>query len=493
MVMTMPPKQSSILKLALNLLLLFIAPTVYGGDIQVSDTCSLAYAIIAANMDEAVGGCPAGDGADKITLSGYIALRATLPPVTTEITIEGNDATISGSNYFRIFAVNGGTLTVNELTMTKGKVDWGGAIVNVNGGTLTINESTISHSQAPEGGAIGNEGTLRINNSDVSNNSADIGGAIYNTDGSISLMNSSFTNNEGKEGGLIRNVNGDVKITSSALKGNEASSTGGMISSERGSITISDSDVVENWAGYGGGAIFVDCCSGKLNIINSTFTANSADRVGGAIYHVRIDLTLTNSVFQGNSASEGGAIYSTSVADAFISRSTFIDNSASVGGAIYVPNARLAFENSNISNNSAQNEGGGVYIRGEQSRITLLNVTLTDNTAEMGGGIFKDSGAEVSLTNSIISDNTGGDCYGRMRENIGSLIEDGSCFATLSGDPMLGELVEPDDGSPPYFPLLEGSPAIDAADGEYCPFTDITGTPRPQGAACDIGAYELPQ
>ena len=111
----------------------------------------------------------------------------------------------------------------------------------------------------------------------------------------------------------------------------------------------------------------------------------------------------------------------------------------------------------------------------------------------VGGGIFKDASAEVKLQNTIIAINEGGDCYGRLAKNFGNLIADGSCFATLTGDPMLGVLVEPEDGSPAYYPLKEGSPAIDAADDEHCPDTDIIGTPRPQGAACDIGAYELPQ
>ena len=55
---------------------------------------------------------------------------------------------------------------------------------------------------------------------------------------------------------------------------------------------------------------------------------------------------------------------------------------------------------------------------------------------------------------------------------------------------MLGELVEPKDGSPAYFPLLAGSRAIDAADDDYCPAPDQIGTARPQGAGCDIGAIE---
>jgi hypothetical protein len=36
-----------------------------------------------------------------------------------------------------------------------------------------------------------------------------------------------------------------------------------------------------------------------------------------------------------------------------------------------------------------------------------------------------------------------------------------------------------------------GSPALDVADLAYCPATDQRGQPRPFGAGCDLGAYEL--
>ena len=47
---------------------------VQAADIEVGASCSLADAITAANTDAAVGGCPAGDGADTISLSGNITL-----------------------------------------------------------------------------------------------------------------------------------------------------------------------------------------------------------------------------------------------------------------------------------------------------------------------------------------------------------------------------------------------------------------------------------
>jgi hypothetical protein len=40
------------------------------------------------------------------------------------------------------------------------------------------------------------------------------------------------------------------------------------------------------------------------------------------------------------------------------------------------------------------------------------------------------------------------------------------------------------------FHLQVGSPAVDKAKTPPCPATDKDGVTRPQGAGCDIGAYE---
>ena len=219
--MNKPFYTSSVIVLIVMLLLL---PTAQAADIELNDTCSLADAITTANNDTAVGGCPAGSGADKITLSGDITLTVALPHITSEITIEGNDRTISGNNRFRIFAVNSGMLTVNDLTMTKGKADWGGAIVNVNGGTLTINDSTILSSEAGEGGAIGNEANVTIRGSVLSENSADKGGAIHSQKGTVTLTASEISGNsvgEDGHGGAIYVEEGTLYITDSKVSENE--------------------------------------------------------------------------------------------------------------------------------------------------------------------------------------------------------------------------------------------------------------------------------
>ncbi len=479
--------------------IVFLAfPITFAADINVGEGCFFADAITAANNDEAVSGCPAGDGADTISLSSDITLNTVLPHVTTEITIEGGGFTISGNNRYRIFAVNGGNLTVNNLTMIKGNADWGGAIVNGNGGTLSVSYSTISNSKAEEGGAIGNEGTVAINNSEIINNRAPTGGAIHNTGNALNITGSSITDNSStKRGGAIYSTGETLTISDSILTHNDSEDNGGAIYMDAGKLKITTTFLEGNTSGHVGGAINCDDCN--LRIEYSQLRGNVAENGGGAISHWDGGVEILDSIISDNTAkkggrfSEGGGIRS--AGKLLIGRSTISHNEAGNGGGIYSVGGWLtgpsAIRNSLITSNRATAKGGGVYV--DDGRFEVIHLTIVNNKAIQGGGVYRALDATVVLYNTIITGSEGRACYGRLEENVANLIEDGSCLPHLSGDPMLGDLVEPEDGSPPYYPLLEGSPAIDAADSLFCPDNDITGTPRPQGDGCDIGAYELPQ
>jgi hypothetical protein len=77
-----------------------------------------------------------------------------------------------------------------------------------------------------------------------------------------------------------------------------------------------------------------------------------------------------------------------------------------------------------------------------------------------------------------------------------NLIGDGSCGLAATGDitgtdPLLGPLQD-NGGYAETQALLEDSPAIDAIPLAHCAVdADQRGVSRPQGPACDMGAYEL--
>ena len=109
------------------------------------DGCTLADQIIAANTDEPVGACPAGSGADTISLSENLALIAPLPPITSEVTIDGKGNIISGDNRFRIFEIAGGSAVIKNLTLIKGSRLGanGGAIYAHSASELLISNMTF--------------------------------------------------------------------------------------------------------------------------------------------------------------------------------------------------------------------------------------------------------------------------------------------------------------------------------------------------------------
>jgi hypothetical protein len=102
------------------------------------------------------------------------------------------------------------------------------------------------------------------------------------------------------------------------------------------------------------------------------------------------------------------------------------------------------------------------------------------------------------LKNTIVANNANGNCLisGTPTSQGNNLGSDATCtFFMASGDqnsvdPQLGALQ--DNGGPtPTRALALTSPAVDGGTNIGCPATDQRGIARPQGARCDIGAYEL--
>lgn len=117
--------------------------------------------------------------------------------------------------------LNSGSLLLDQVTLTGGTANDGGAIYNHAGATLTLKSSTLTGNKAtafPEstlphgmGGAVFNAGTLRIEDSTLSGNeAAGGGGAIYNA-GVLTLVSGAVTGNTSAlPGGGIRNANGSA-------------------------------------------------------------------------------------------------------------------------------------------------------------------------------------------------------------------------------------------------------------------------------------------
>ena len=154
------------------------------------------------------------------------------------------------------------------------------------------------------------------------------------------------------------------------------------------------------------------------------------------------------------------------------------------GGVFHVQASRLAVTNSTFTGNEGL-AGGVLAILSGQAAFT--HVTMIDNESDyLGGDAFFRYGGTIALRNSLIS-NRGPieDCDRGLNVSEGNLSKDGTCAALPSSDFKLGALT----GAPAYFPLQDGSPALDAAIADFCPASDQIGTPRPADK-CDVGAIE---
>ena len=240
--------------------------------------CTLADQILAANRDAPVGACPAGDGADTIHISSDVTLESALPPITSEVALEGNGFTISGDKRFRIFYVIGGKLTVNNLTLIDGVSYAGGAIRVRNGGELTIN------------------------NSDLRGNSAVAGGAILINRGKLTIDGSSMQDNHAEyQGGALHASETNVRISRSAINENGSERSGGAIYFEVAEAELINSTVSGNTAGMWGGAF--DALGGHTDLVHVTIADNSAPNFGG-ISGNSVDVDLYNSILANNSGGD---------------------------------------------------------------------------------------------------------------------------------------------------------------------------------------------
>jgi LPXTG-site transpeptidase (sortase) family protein len=230
-----------------------------------------------------------------------------------------------------------------------------------------------------------------------------------------------------------------------------------------------------------------------------TITAGYAAS-GGGMYIDYSNPTLTNLTFSGNWAWKGGGLYleSTNETTPTLTNLTFQKNRADSGGGIYLLSGNLILTNSTFSGNQAASMGGGIFLNG--SSATLTNLTFSGNQAASGGGIATTYYELVFFLKNVIlwgdSASQGGNEIFSSSPNTfsfhNSIIRQGGCGGAIvcydsPTSPNLGPLQD-NGGSTPTMALGTGSSAIDA--GSDCSATDQRGVSRPQGSACDIGAYE---
>jgi len=461
----------------------------------------------AGTLRQAIADANTGDVINFSVSSDTITLTSGQIEVDKALTITGpgqDSLTIKSSGApDRVFYFSSGASSVSGLTIANGDTTGYAGIEGDNGGCinsvvpLTLDDVSIL---------------------DCTANSTSYGGGIFTTD-DLTISNASIDGNQADVGGgILSNGNLTITLNDVTLSQNTATSQGGALyCNTNTTLQVSDSLFILNQSPLGAGILST---GGTLSFSGTTLSSNTATSFGGALYALNASVSMEDVAMAGNFASWGAAIFmqgfptaSLSLSRATLSNNTATDATIAEGGGIYLDgtSSTATLSNVTIANNQATGAGtafgGGITL--SQASVTLNNVTIAGNSATTdGGGLSLVNGATASIQNSILSGNaaaSGPDCSGSLTSLDYNLIQDDS-GCTLSGstdhtiigeDPQLGPL-QNNGGAYNTMALATTSPAVNAGNpstpgsgGASCAATDERGVSRPQGSACDIGAFEL--
>ncbi len=507
-----------------------LAPVPLANPITVTD-CTRAG--VQAALDQ--GGqirfaCGTGNEPFTIPLDAPLRVRA-----GTTVLDGGGLITLDGQGKTRLienpFVQGGNHLTIQNMRLINGKAPAGSRVGENSGGAI------IS----------GSPGTrLHIINSTFANNSTtsttaedNQGGAIFaNNSYELIIVNSVFENNVAGNGGAFGVIAVGVQVFNSRFVGNQAvdDTAGGIVRGYGGAIHIDGvwnnfnpntlneyticGSVFENNTAIRGGGASASVISDNRNTLatfeRSTFRNNHArgrssqpneGGQGGAIYHIEDDhaggdnefnLRISESLFTGNTAlRQGGAAWLSILGNGVVQNSTFENNRTSApfntvgqGGAVAVMLGKIELAYTTFANNHAAYQGGALHGGGDNDArrvITLRNTIFLNNTLNE-----QDKPSETRWqgyhTNRPMNDGGGNIQHPRTKPTYNNDVNNKITANPIYADPLLLPLAD-NGGTTHTLALSPNSPARDAAVGA-CPATDQRGIARPQGAACDIGAYE---
>jgi hypothetical protein len=288
-------------------------------------------------------------------------------------------------------------------------------------------------------------------------------------------------------------------------------------------ITVTNSTFMHNLGtGLGdGGAL--GAVRATVSVSGSAFSDNGPEFstdvvVGGGIGAIDSNLTITATTFAHNVDSAVDAGPRDSDSSTLISRSAFVGNGGRVSGGGLAVSGSATVANSTFSGNSSTGNsdpafpqgGGAIFNSGE---LTLINDTIAGNSVSgtmRGSNIFNERDqfrtGTIIYRNAIVANGIGdANCFYEPSSVVthgGYNLDSGASCGFSSAnhglnntDPHLAALAD-NSGPTQTMALQLGSPAIDAASNSVCAAVPVSGIDqrgivRPQGPACDIGAFEL--
>jgi hypothetical protein len=310
------------------------------------------------------------------------------------------------------------------------------------------------------------------------------GGALNSLGSRLTILDSSFENCTafGTGGGADQGSSGQGGI------GGAIYIDGVDQNSDESTLRIDGCSFISSRANDHGGAVFAYLRAGTQSTAlfnacdfhgNAVIDPAAAVGVGGAIYIQNGDVTVASCAFTENEAvGNGGAIWMIPDQVSRIANSTFHANQAGVvGGAIDIGRGTVYLSSLTIAANHAGLFGGGIRTCPAPD-VWIKNTILLDNT-----GTDPWNGHNVSHE---LRDG-GGNMQWPVRRAVGGEDDTKATPSIIFDDPMLG-LPAWNGGPTPTMGFGSGSSAADAGTNRDCSRRDQRGYDRVD--SCDIGAFE---
>jgi len=385
---------------------------------------STGYATVTEAVDAASSG-------DRIEIDPGTYPDECLDSAGKDLDLAGTDSAdpplitgLSGCN--NLLVVQGGeTVTLSDLSLTN---DSARAIYAAGGSALSLDAVTVSDSGNWNGwpGAVYVTGaTLTLTDSTLTGNTGSSGGSLYAVNATITVTDSALTDSSGWYGAAVfLDYGNTLTVTGSELSENWTYYTGGAIHADSDNVVLIEDSVFSGNSLYdgSGGALTMEW-GDSLTITDTTFSDNTATYSGGAIYLYAndMDVDISGCTFTGNRASYyyGGAIHSEWYADLDIRDSEFTDNVAYYnGGAVGVwYDSHLEISDSSFTGNTAGYGPGGAlsFYDGDQSHsLWIADSAFSENTAYSDGGAIDLSWVDIAEVSGSTFDanNAGADSLG---------------------------------------------------------------------------------
>jgi hypothetical protein len=412
-------------------------------------------------------------------------------------TINGNNHVIDADNKAGIFKFINGAVVINNLKITNANRS---AIILYNCELFTNNVTFENNHDAYEGGAIyaeesnyfsshdkfldnyakngasvyGDSSIIEINNSTFISNNAVHWSLIYGSNCIMTINNTIFSNMTSRYATAIYSEKNKLTVLNSKFINLSANATAGAIGSKKAdSIVIDGCSFINVTSSKNAGAVYADingndvygsrtvtitnslfenCSSnfggsylqlgGTLSLIDTNFTNNFAEYIGGAVYLSNTTTLIGNSKFNMNVADQlyGGAIYLDD-SDSIITGCVFIDNcGGSFGDAIYLHDSKYQIKNSQFSKGNSeaivsffdrkgssltnnQLNGGKTLLNQNayntiieyEGKQIILNVTSTSNATAKDKRFdlrdYKINGSNMSLAGVVKDQGSNGACW----------------------------------------------------------------------------------